>query len=61
MLSWKLRLKLYALLLALVYLKDMGLTWRNPGEQGFMTNRTPESCLTLQHAAETHDVPEPDH
>lgn len=42
---------LYALLLALVYLKDMVIPLPNPGEQGFINNRTPESGLTLQHAA----------
>ena len=30
-------------------------------ELGFINNRTPESCLTLEHAAGSHDVPESDY
>lgn len=30
-------------------------------ELGFINNRTPESCLTLEHATRSHDVPESDY
>lgn len=30
-------------------------------ELDFINNRTPESCLTLEHAAGSHDVPESDY
>ena len=39
----------------------MGLTLPDTGAHGFINNGTPESCLTLRHAAEAHDVPETDH
>lgn len=51
---------LYASLLALACLQDMVLTLPSPGELSFTNNRTPESGLTLQHAAGFHDVPESD-
>lgn len=30
-------------------------------EESDCNNRTPESCLTLEHAAGSHDVPESDY
>lgn len=52
---------LCALLLALVYLKDTVSTLHDPGELGFINNRTLESCLTLRQAAAFHAFPETDY
>lgn len=48
-----------ALLLALLYIKNKVFTLHDPGELGFINNRTLEPYLTLRHAAGFHDVPEP--